>query len=141
MPTLSIGYGLVHGVDGWVALITNTNPPIYRTFIGDTIEPDTPAPSPEVALRANPETEAAVQRLAAAMKQGQAAVIEQQNQIFAAALENEPNPEVLTLFSTTNDLSFAGKIIFETIPSEVGAEVTLLNDLEAAGEALAEVLP
>lgn len=79
--------------------------------------------------------EVAVQQLAAAMQEGQQALIAGANEIFVLPPGVGEEQAVQILFNTTDTLTYVDAIIYGTVGEEM-----LLDDIEAAGEALAAAL-
>jgi hypothetical protein len=112
MPTL-----LIHiADDNWVAEPANSG--IQYTF--STIEGD---------------QEVAVQQLAAAMQQGEEALVNGVSEIFEIPQGVDAEQVVQTLFNTTDTLTYIDRIIYGVVGEEM-----LLDDIVQAGEALALAL-
>ena len=79
--------------------------------------------------------ETAVQQLAAAMQEGPGATVAGTPEIFEIPEGYTPDEVVSTLFDATDILTFGERIIYGTVGEEF-----LIDDLEAAGEALMAAL-
>lgn len=107
MPTL-----LIHKVTGsWVAAPTGHTQYTFKTIDGSQ--------------------EPAIQQLAAAMQQGQAAVKNGIDEIFNLPTNSNKDQIVQNIFNTTDTLTYVNKIIYGTVAPDM-----LLDDIELAGETL-----
>lgn len=79
--------------------------------------------------------EVAVQQLAAAMQEGEEAVVAGAREIFDIPAGVSEEGVVQTLFGTTDTMTYIDRIIWGTVGDDM-----LIDDLEAAGEALALAL-
>lgn len=103
---------------GWISTVANVG--VTYRFVGETLE----------------EQQIAVQQLAAAMQQGEAALLNGAEEIFEFDSTQIGAQEVIgDLFVTTDQMMFEDAIIYGTVGEEM-----LIDDLEMAGEALARAL-
>lgn len=105
---------LIYMNDGrWVAAPANSG--VEYAFVDDQVE--------------------AVQELAEAMQAGRAAVVAEVGDIFVLQPGTDLEGVVDTLFNTTDSLTFAETVVFET-----EGEDMLVNELVECGDALAAAI-
>lgn len=115
MPAL-----LIHIVDNsWVAAVANTN--VQYTFVGTS----------------QSFQETAVQQLAAAMQEGQEALVNGLPEIFQLPEGAQSEAVVNTVFGTTDQIVLGERVVYAAVGDDVLVDAGVL---EEAGEALALAL-